>query len=554
MTRFNGVMLRQGKVLNCLLFLSTMAAMAAPQFPSIIPQPVEVRRTGGCFTLNSSTVIAAEARLRLYADRLTQVLGPATGFMLKIVSVNPGPANTIEISLDDKLKPALGAEGYKVEVTPKGIGIQAATNAGILYGIETLRQMLPPAIYGRKLIKGQIWTIPCASITDYPRFPWRGILLDPARHFIPKKDLLKFIDAMVLHKLNRLQLHLTDDQGWRIEIKKYPKLTEIGGWRDETLVGHPRGKKPKFDGTRHGGFYSQAEMREIIQYAMKLNITIVPEIEMPGHFRCAIAAYPWLGVFPEKQKSLKPWTRWGVSTDILAPRPEGVEFCRNVLTEVIDLFPSKFIHVGGDEAKKDQWKSSPEVQKMIKEKGLKNEHELQSWFIKQIDSFLSSKGRRLVGWDEILEGGLAKGATVMSWRGTRGGIAAAQTQHDVVMAPTSHTYFDYYQARRGKGEPLAIGGFLPLERVYSYNPVPKELSPAQAKHVLGTQAQLWGEYISTQKHREYMAFPRACALAEVAWTPRKDQDPKRFTSHLREHLKRLKYAGINYRRLTDGQR
>jgi hexosaminidase len=385
-------------------------------------------------------------------------------------------------------------------------------------------------------------------ITDYPRFGWRGLLVDPARHFIPVQDLMRYIDIMALHKFNSLQIHLTDDQGWRIEIKKYPRLTEIGAWRSETLIGHYNDKPWRFDGKRHGGFYSQDDIRQIVKHALDRHIRIVPEIEMPGHARSAISSYPYLGVFPEKQKDLRPWRHWGVSQDIFAPRSRTVAFLQDVLTEVMELFPSRYIHIGGDEALKNQWKASEEIQALIRSKGLKDEDELQAWFIKQMDAFLAKHGRRMVGWDEILQGGLAPGATVMSWRGQQGGITAANAGHDVVMAPTTHTYFDYYQGP-SDGEPLAIGGNLPLEKVYGFEPIPKDIAAEKTGHVLGVQGQLWGEYISTARHREYMAYPRAAALAEVGWSPKTARNYENFLARLACHLNRFDAAGVNYRKL-----
>jgi hexosaminidase len=427
--------------------------------------------------------------------------------------------------------------------------IRAKRPAGLFYAIQTLLQLLPASVFSTTKVENVSWTVPCVSITDYPRFQWRGLLVDPARHFIPKPALLKFIDTMAMHKLNSLQIHLTDDQGWRIEIKKYPKLTKVGAWRSETLIGHMSHRPWRFDGKRHGGFYTQDDIREIVRYASDRHINIVPEIEMPGHAGAAINSYPHLGVFPKKQKEVKTLTRWGISGNIFAPRPATIEFLQDVLTEVIRLFPGNYIHIGGDEAVKSQWKASEEMQALIKNRGLKNEDELQGWFIKQMDAFLTKNGRRLVGWDEILEGGLAPNATVMSWRGEKGGIAAANSGHDVVMAPTSHTYFDYYQAPPQK-EPLAIGGYLPLSKVYEYEPIPKEVQTDRANHILGLQGQLWGEYISTPEHREYMAYPRATALAEVGWSPKASKDYENFLARLRTHLERFEAIGINYRPLN----
>ncbi len=445
------------------------------------------------------------------------MLAPATGFTLELTtSVKPGE-QAIELRLDESPS-TLGAEGYELEVTSERIAIVALRPAGLFYGIQSLRQLLPVAVFSPTKVDDVTWDVPRVKITDSPRFGWRGLLLDPARNFIAKADLLRFIDVMALHKFNSLQLHLTDDQGWRIEIKKYPRLTEVGAWRRETLVGHARNRPRRFDGKRHGGFYSQDDIREIVKYAADRYIRIVPEIEMPGHATAAISAYPYLGVFPEKQKDLEPKTYWGVHPDIFAPCPRTIAFLQDVLAEVMELFPSEYIHIGGDEAVKTQWKASEEVQAMIREKGLKGEDELQSWFVEQMDAFLTQHGRRLIGWDEILEGGLAPGATVMSWRGEQGGIAAANAGHDVVMAPTAYTYLDYYQGPP-KSEPLAIGGNLPLSKVYSYDPIPEAIAPDKAKHVLGVQGQLWGEYIATPERLDYMAYPRAAALAEVGWSP-----------------------------------
>ncbi len=517
---------------------------------SVVPQPVEIAEGTGSFTIGPTTCVVAVGPAASEAKMLVDYLAPALGYRLELRSAAQADGGIICLQIDPKLK-LRNDEGYRLEVTATRIDLRAASRAGLFHGIQTLRQLLPVRVFSSKPVAGVDWSVPAVTITDAPRFGWRGLLIDPARHFIPAEDVKRFIDAMALHKFNRLQMHLTDDQGWRIEIKKYPKLTEIGCWRDETLIGHLRKKPWHFDGKRHGGFYSQDEIRELVAYAAARHITIVPEIEMPGHFRAAISAYPFLGVFPKKQKGLSPWTRWGVSDDILAPRPEGIQFCKDVLAEVMDLFPSQYIHVGGDEAVKTQWKESDEIQEMIRELGLHDEEQLQAWFIRKIDAFLTEHGRRLIGWDEILQGGLAPGATVMSWRGESGGVTAAKAGHDVVMAPTSHTYFDYCQGPPEQ-EPLSIGGHLPLDRVYEYEPVPAALDTEQTKHVLGAQAQLWSEYITTPEHWQYMAFPRACALSEVLWSPKGDRDFERFLTRLDRHLTRLDEAGVNYRPL-DGK-
>jgi hexosaminidase len=364
---------------------------------------------------------------------------------------------------------------------------------------------------------------------------------------MPREFVKKLIDVLALHKMNSFHWHLTDDQGWRIEIRKYPRLTEIGAWRKETLVGRLTSEKAtdlKYDGRPHGGFYTQDDIREVVEYARERHINVVPEIELPGHAQAAIAAYPELGCTGEQVEVLM---KWGVSPYLFNVREQTLTFLEDVLSEVMDLFPSRYIHTGGDETVKDQWKASAEIQAKIKELGLKNENELQAWVTRRMEQFLSLKGRRLIGWDEILEGGLAPGATVMSWRGEKGGIEAAKAGHDVVMAPTMYTYFDYLQSKDAAKEPLAIGGFIPVERVYGYEPIPREIPPEYAKHVLGAQGQLWTEYMPTPRQVEYMAFPRVSALAEVTWTPREKKDYADFQARLSAHLERLKILDVNYR-------
>jgi hexosaminidase len=515
--------------------------------PSIVPEPVEIKikAAPGAFVVTPATVIIADGPAAIEARKLLDAISPAMGLRLQLLENDQGRDHAIVLRIDDSLK-QLGDEGYKLDVKPDRLVIVAAKPAGLFRGTQSLLQLLPPGIFRKAAVEGAKWTVPCVSITDYPRLRWRGLMLDTARHFAPKSFVLKLIDVMALYKFNSLQLHLTDDQGWRIEIKKYPKLTEVGAWRDETLIGHADKGVQKFDGRRHGGYYTQDDIREIVRYAADRYINVVPEIEMPGHARAAVAAYPELGCNPDKP--VRPWTVWGVCPDIFVPTDRTISFLQDVLSEVIELFPSRFIHIGGDEAIKDQWKASPVVQARIKELGLKDEAEMQSWFIKQMDTFLTQKGRRLVGWDEILEGGLAPGAVVMSWRGEKGGIAAARAGHDVVMAPTSFTYFDYYQGPHDK-EPLAIGGDLPLKKVYQYEPIPKELDAAEAKRVLGAQGQLWAEYMPNTRHIEYMAFPRAAALAEVLWSPQQARDYTAFLARLRVNLKDLDVMDVNYRRL-----
>ena len=518
---------------------------------SIIPKPVKCVATGGSFTLTADTTIVAAGAAAAVGQQLAAALAPATGFWPKVVASSTQDAGTIRLRIDrsqtSRSAAALGAEGYRLSVTPQQVTISAPKPAGLFYGVQSLRQLLPPAIFREAAVPGVDWTIPCVEIEDTPRFAWRGMMLDVARHFMPKEFVKKFIDLLALHKYNTLHWHLTEDQGWRIEIKRYPRLTEIGAWRKETLVGKMQRDNPNevYDGKRHGGFYSQDDIREIVAYAAARFVNIVPEIEMPGHAQAAIAAYPELG---NTGKQLSPRTKWGISENVFNADESTIVFLQNVLAEVLDLFPSPFIHIGGDECPKVQWKASSAAQARMKELGLVNEEELQSYLIRRMDQFLTAHGRRLIGWDEILEGGLAPGATVMSWRGEAGGIAAAHARHDVVMAPNTWTYFDYYQSEDRDAEPLAIGGHISLEKAYSYDPIPASLSANKAKHVLGTQAQLWTEYMPNAKQVEYMAFPRACAHAEVAWTPPAIKDYADFQARLSAHLERLAILDVNYRR------
>jgi hexosaminidase len=384
--------------------------------------------------------------------------------------------------------------------------------------------------------------IPAVEIDDAPRFPYRGILLDVARWFYPPQFLRKVIDLLALYKLNTLHLHLTDDQGWRLEIRKYPRLTQIGAWRRETMVGQ-HFDPYEGDARPHGGFYTQVEIRDLVAYAAAHGITIIPEIEMPGHAQAALAAYPELSC---SGGPFEVSTRWGVHQDIFCPSERTFGFLEDVLLEVMQLFPSRYIHIGGDEVPKDQWKASPIAQEVIRREGLANEEELQSYFIRRIEAFLLAHNRRLIGWDEILEGGLAPEATVMSWRGMAGGIAAARQGHDVIMTPTDYAYFDYYQGDPA-GEPLAIGGFVPLDTVYAFEPLPPALTLDQAKHVLGGQGSLWTEYIPTPAQAEYMFLPRLLALSEVLWSPRDARSWGEFVARLPAHFARLDALGVRYR-------
>lgn len=514
----------------------------------VIPRPVSMEVRDGEFRFSAEMVVIATADAKAEAAKLVGYLTPATGYPLKLVEDSDRAENVIRLGIEASSKARLGEEGYELEVTPQSVTIRAAVPVGLFYGIQTLRQLLPPSIFNKKKVETIEWSVPCVRIIDYPRFQWRGLLIDPARHFIPTQDVERFVDAMALHKFNRLQIHLTDDQGWRIEIKKYPQLTQIGSRMDFSTM-RQDGVAREAESGRSGGFYSQDDIRHLVRYAADRYVTIVPEIEMPAHTGAAIVSYPQLGLYPEKLSILAPEKRWTANEGVLAPRPQTVAFMQDVLAEVMELFPGRHIHIGGDEANTSHWAKSDEMQAMKQRLGLKGEAELHSWFIRQMDEFLTKHGRRMVGWDEIIQGGLAPGAVVMSWRGQAGGIAAAQAGHDVVMAPTSHTYFDYYQGPT-ETEPRAIGGYIPLEKVYAFEPVPGDLSAAQAEHVLGGQGQLWGEYIADRKHREYMTYPRAAALSEVLWSPAESRNYEQFATRLAEHLKRLDAMGVNYRALV----
>ncbi|HSC29386.1 MAG TPA: beta-N-acetylhexosaminidase [Vicinamibacterales bacterium] len=513
---------------------------------AVVPLPGKVVSGRGAFTITGSTSIVVDAALGAQGRQLASMLEPATGFDLQVrIGAAPRSAH-IALRQQKALERTLGDEGYRLDVTPRSVTIGAAAPAGVFYGLQTLRQLLPPEIYREAPVDGIEWRVPAVAIEDVPSFSWRGAHLDVARHFQPKEFVKKYLDLLALHKMNRFHWHLTDDQGWRLEIRQYPRLTEVAAWRRETLIGPHRETGQAFDGKRHGGFYTQDDVREIVAYAAARFITVVPEIDMPGHSQALIAAYPELGCTDER---IEPRTIWGISPYLLNVEPSTISFVQNVLSEVLELFPGPWIHIGGDEAVKTQWKASPRVQARIVELGLKDEEELQSWFIRQMDSFLTAKGRRLIGWDEILEGGLADNASVMSWRGVEGAVAAARAGHDAVLTPTSHTYFDYYQSRERANEPLNIGGFLPLDKVYTWEPMPDVLEPAYRKHILGVQGQLWTEYLPNPKAVEYNAFPRLTALAEVAWTPAEQRQLDAFLPRLAAHLERLRILDVNFRPL-----
>lgn len=524
------------------ILLSLPNACASAQDISVVPNPVHLTRTDGVFVLQSDTRLMVDDANAALGRDLNQMLGPATGFNL-IVDSTDRPRNVIRLQLDSSLT-SLGNEGYRLVVWPQAVTIRAAGPAGIFYGLQTLRQLLPPQIFSATKVDHLAWNIPCVEIEDYPRLRWRGMMLDCSRHFMDKQFVERFIDLLAIHKMNSFHWHLTDDQGWRIEIKQYPKLTSIGAWRNQTLVGHEGTQPVVYDGTPYGGFYTQDDIREVVRYAADRYVNVVPEIEMPGHSAAAIAAYPELGC---TDKPVDVWTTWGVNHNILNPQESTIVFYQNVLGEVLDLFPSKFIHLGGDEVPLDQWNDNPAVQARIKELGLKDAAALQRYMLRRMEQYLQSKGRRLVGWDEILDPDLPPDAVVMSWRGVKQGVAAAAAGHDVVMAPLESTYFDHYQSKDLANEPLAIGGYLPLENVYKFEPIPPDMAADDAAHILGSQGQIWTEYIPTPQRVEYMAYPRACALAEVFWSPISARDYADFTTRLSIHLQRLAELKVNYR-------
>jgi len=511
----------------------------------LVPLPAHLELKAGNWTLKRTTRLVARGAAATEANKLAEALSAPLGGRMPVVR-RTAREGDIEMTLTAP-DAQLGVEGYRLSVIPGRVTLRAATRAGLFYGGVTFRQLLPPGVFGTNPVAEAPaggWSVRAVEIVDTPRFAWRGLLVDPARHFLPLEFLKRLVDLMALHKLNTLQLHLTDDQGWRLEIKKHPRLTEVGSRRKES----PRhGDRNAGDGTPYGPFfYTQAQMRELVAYARARHITILPEIEMPGHFQAALAAYPELsctgGPFEVR-------TRWGVHSDILcAGNDDAVAFARDVLDEVIAVFPSRFIHIGGDEAPRERWKVCLKCQARIQAEGLKSEAQLQTWFNRRIERFLVSKGRRLIGWDEILEGGLTPGAAVMSWRGMEGGIVAAEAGHDVVMSPTTHCYFDYAQAE-GPGEPECIAGLIPLATVYGFEPMPPRLPAEKQRHLLGAQGNLWGEFLWTPKDVEYFAFPRAAALAEVVWSPVKERDSADFLRRLQHHLKRLDQLSVNCRKL-----
>ena len=527
--------------LAAMAFLLPSTAAGQTADFNIIPRPQQVNVSNDApFTLSAKTVISLgtnSQNMKRNANMLASYIEQATGIRPAVGKSKNGTA--IVLTID---KTIANAEGYKLDADAKQIRIAGASAAGVFYGIQTLRKSLP-------LVNGKASkvSIPAVHIADAPRFAYRGTHLDVSRHFVTADSVRQFIDMLALHNINRFHWHLTDDQGWRIEIKKYPLLTQIGSKRAQTVIGHNSGK---YDGKPYSGFYTQKQIRDIVKYAADRYITIVPEIDLPGHMQAALAAYPDMGC---TGGPYEVWQKWGVSDNVLcAGNDKTLTFIDNVLKEITKLFPSKYIHVGGDECPKTQWQKCPKCQARIKalnleaKDGHSAEERLQSYIITHASNYLKSLGRNTIGWDEILEGGLAEGATVMSWRGESGGIAAAKQHHDVVMTPNSYLYFDYYQSLDKANEPLAIGGYLPLETVYSYEPMPKELTADEARHIIGVQANIWTEYMPTFKQMQYMALPRLAALSEVQWSQPALKDYTSFTNRLTEFTHLYDRLGYNY--------
>ena len=525
-----------------LVILAALSGCSTKQYTrpevKIVPEPVKVVNTDGVFVLNKKTPILVNednSELKQIAGFLTAHLSDFYGVNASVSVADSPQKRAIFIGLDKSLN--LGKEAYNLSVTPKQIVLKASAPNGLFYGVQTLIQLLPPS---REQVSELVF--PAVEIEDAPRFGWRGMHLDVGRHFMPVEFVKKYIDYIAMNKMNVFHWHLTEDQGWRIEIKKYPKLTEIGSQRKETIIGHAHESK-EYDGKPYGGFYTQDEIKDVVAYAQARYVTVVPEIELPGHALAALASYPELGCTGGPYEVA---TTWGVFDDVYcAGKEETFKFLEDVISEVMPLFPGEYFHIGGDECPKTQWEKCPYCQARMKKEGLKNEHELQSYFVQRIEKFLNAHDKKMIGWDEILEGGLAPNATVMSWRGEEGGIAAAQAHHDAVMTPGNYCYLDHYQADP-KTQPLAIGGFTPLKEVYEYEPIPKELTPEEGKYILGAQGNVWTEYMKTPERVEYMVFPRIAALAEVVWSPKASRNYDDFMNRMQDEVKRYDAYGINY--------
>ena len=519
------MMMKRLFLLVCMLGLSLMV-WAAPEV-NIVPKPLSVEPGDGTFAVDAATVVVAgkDAELRRVGRLFAEMIEPVTGRAVKVKSSADGAK--IALAVD----PALGEEEYVLQVTPAGADVRGGSPKGVLYGLQSLRQLV---------IAGD-GTVPAVTVKDKPYFGYRGAMLDVVRHFMPVEDVKAFIDIIAMHKLNRFHFHLTDDQGWRIEIKKYPELTRAGAVRKETLVGNLR-NSTEYDGIPYGGVFTQKEIRYIVKYAADRYVEVIPEIEMPGHGLAALTAYPWLGC---RGENYEVWTRWGISKDVFcAGKDSTFDFLQNVLAEVIELFPSKYIHIGGDECPKARWKECPLCQQRMEANGLQNEEELQSYFMQRIEKWLHGHDRNIIGWDEILQGGISKTAAVMSWRGSKGGIAAAKAGNKVIMAPNTHCYLDYRQTKQQEFEPLGQVKYLPMRQVYALDPY-DQLTPDEQKYILGVQGNLWTEYIPDFRQVKHMILPRLAAIAEVGWAyDRKDYAD--FSRRMQQFRKVYDRAGYNY--------
>lgn len=511
-----------------LLFLGKTAAQNTI---SIIPKPVEMQISKGYFRLEKNVTISLQnSALQETAQLLRLGIQQIRPSSVSIKNSTPNAIKGISLAIDSNR--VVQKEGYSLAISATGIKLIGHDAAGVFHGTQTLLQLIH-----------QQGNLPFVQIKDYPRFGYRGMHLDVGRRIFSVTFLKKYLDLLALYKFNTFHWHLTEDQGWRIEIKRYPKLQSVAAYRNETIIGHKKDSPHRFDGKPYGGFYTQEEVKEIVAFAQKRHITVIPEIEMPGHARAALAAYPQLGCTGGPYQTA---TFWGVFDDVFcAGNDSTFTFLQNVLDEILPLFPSKYIHIGGDECPKVRWKSCPKCQKRMQENHLKDEHELQSYFIQKMEKYLNAKGKNLIGWDEILEGGLSPKATVMSWQGEAGGIAAAQQHHDVVMCPESHYYLDYYQSLQAS-EPIATAGFTPLEKVYRYEPIPAILNPTEQTYIKGIQGNAWSEYLVSESQAEYMLFPRALAIAETAWSPKMQKDYDDFLQRLRLQEKVLKHRKVHY--------